>query len=64
MTEAEMLQDAYSSSVKAVYAAFSEALIQADGDDGKRDEADARFRQGLIHAKKVKGRALTILAGL
>ncbi len=64
MTEAEIFQEAYTICIKNLYATFSVSIIAADDNEAKQSEAETHFRNGLINAKKLKGRALTILAGL
>lgn len=64
MKEADIIQDAYASNLKASYSLFSASYLEAAGDQHLQSEAEERFRLALANAKKVKERALTIVLGL
>ncbi len=64
MKEADIIQDAYASNLKASYAVFAASYLAAAGDRQLQLEAEERFGLALANAKKIKERALAVVLGL
>jgi hypothetical protein len=64
MKEADIIQEAYASNLKASYAVFSVSFLEAAGDKQLQLEAEDRFHLAFTNAKKVKERALAVVLGL
>lgn len=64
MKEVDILNEAYAANIKASYAAFSAAYLDAAGDAELQRQAEANFGRDLANAKKVKERALAVMLGM
>ncbi len=62
MSDREVIQRTYESALLAgVYAAFTAAYTEELGKKQKEVEAEARFREGVAHARFLRDRALALL---
>ena len=60
MTDQEIIDRAYESTIEQVYSVLSSALLIAH-DSGEREDAERRFQTGIRRAREIRDRAKQLL---
>ena len=60
-TDRDVVQSAYEHLVETLFATFFSSYNSAMSDPAAEAEAEQRFKQGVLHARHVRDRALSLL---
>lgn len=61
MNEAEIIRDAYKTTVAKLWMNFFDAYTMAQGDAAREQQAETNLRNAILHARHVRDRALAVL---
>jgi hypothetical protein len=57
----DLILKAYADSIQVVYRSFFVAYTDAQADPEGEEQAEERFRAGILHARHIRERALALL---
>ena len=61
MNEMDAVEAAFAAKIEAIFATFFQAYTDAQGDAGKRKQADNAFLRAVAHAREVRQRAIALM---